>query len=56
MPAHDIDPSLRTGESARESLDDGFSPPARQPLPPPGDPEGDPAAPAQPALGPKSPF
>lgn len=51
IPA-DIDPSLRSGEPPPERLDDGFSPPAQhaQPLPEPG------AHPAEPALGPKSPF
>lgn len=31
MNPQDIDPSLRTAEPLRESLDDGFSPPAGAP-------------------------
>ena len=51
IPA-DIDPSLRAAEPLRETLDDGFSPPA-------ADDElqaPEAAAPAEQALGAKSPF
>ena len=49
MNHDDIDPSLRAAEPAPDSLDDGFSPPARDaaPLPP---------VPSEPVLGAKSPF
>ena len=51
IPA-DIDPSLCTGEPTLDRLDDGFSPPAREPA---ESPQGD-ASPSELALPPKSPF
>lgn len=55
MTPDDIDPSLCTAEPLLDSLEDGFSPPARD------DGEGTAAQPArglppEPALGGKSPF
>ena len=52
MNPADVDPTLCAAEPALEKLDDGFSPPAAHQSPPP-DPQ---AAPAEPALGAKSPF
>jgi hypothetical protein len=52
MIRDDIDPSLRTGEPMLESLDDGFSPPLREPQPEPA--EAEPGA--EPLLGPQSQF
>lgn len=54
-PDH-IDPSLRTGEPLLESLEDGFSPPARDAEPAQPGSDGQAATPADFALGPKSPF
>jgi len=55
MRSKDVDPSLCAGEPLLESLEDGFSPPAREEengvVPPPQADEG-----PQAALGPKSPF
>jgi hypothetical protein len=54
MQHTDVEPSLRSGEPERETLDDGFSPPARPPSS-----TGPHAAEAQPPesnLGAKSPF
>jgi hypothetical protein len=55
MIPNDVDPSLCAAEPLLDSLDDGFSPPARQ-----GDAsapaEADPGEPGEPVLGPKSPF
>jgi len=53
MNSDDIDPSLRAAEPLLESLEDGFSPPVQSTQPLPTDDAGDPA---EPALGPKSPF
>lgn len=55
MSPNDIDPSLRTGEPLLESLDDGFSPPARASEQPPAS-RADAPEPAQRPLGPQSPF
>lgn len=52
IPA-DIDPTLCAGEPLLDSLDDGFSPPARRDEPP-GVPVA--AQPIEPAPGPQSPF
>ncbi len=49
-----IDPSLCTGEPLLESLDDGFSPPADARAP--QESQSGPAEPADPVLGPQSPF
>ena len=54
MKHPDIDASLCAGEPLLESLDDGFSPPA-QPRPQPVS-ERAVSEPAEPTLGPKSPF
>ena len=50
----DVDPSLRAAEPLLESLDDGFSPPVLAPQPPETG-EGR-TPPAEPTLGPKSPY
>lgn len=55
MIPDDIDPSLRTGEPMLESLDDGFSPPARE-APPQVPDEGDTGLAPELTLGKKSPF
>lgn len=54
MKPSDVDPSLRPAEPPRESLADGFSPPASGQQ----DPAGEVAAPqpAEAVLGTKSPF
>jgi hypothetical protein len=56
MNHDDIDPSLRAAEPLRESLDDGFSPPAAAAEPPAPLRQAQPRGPAEPALGAKSPF
>ena len=48
-----IDPTLTAGEPMPETLVDGFSPPAAEPLAPA---HADGAAPVEPVLGDKSPF
>lgn len=53
MNPADIDPSLRA-EPLLESLDDGFSPPARDDETPPAGATA--PLPAEPTLGAKSPF
>ena len=54
IPA-DVDPSLCTGEPTLDRLDDGFSPPAREPAE--MQPEAAAATPhPEAALPPKSPF
>jgi hypothetical protein len=54
MSHADIEPSLRSGEKALESLDDGFSPPATDTAPGGGTaPE---PSEAEPVLSTKSPF
>lgn len=55
MQQDDIDPSLRAAEPLRESLDDGFSPPAAAEPPVPLR-QAPPRGPVEPALGAKSPF
>ena len=53
IPA-DVDPSLCSGEPARESLDDGFSPPPHDTAP--AQPQAAPAQPVEALLTSKSPF
>lgn len=53
MIAADIDASLCTGEPVLETLDDGFSPPTADPVPPA---LGDAAEPPEAQLGTQSPF
>jgi hypothetical protein len=55
MIPNDVDPSLCAAEPLLESLEDGFSPPARESDTSPPTP-ADAAEPAESALGPKSPF
>lgn len=54
MKPVDIDPSLRPAEPLLESLDDGFSPPARAEPPVAGEQPA--PVPGEPVLGAKSPF
>lgn len=55
MNHDDIDPSLRAAEPLRESLDDGFSPPAAaEPQAPLR--QAPPRGPVEPTMGAKSPF
>jgi hypothetical protein len=56
MIPDDIDPSLRAGEPLLESLEDGFSPPAREAQQQHGTGDADAALPPELALGTKSPF
>jgi hypothetical protein len=55
MITNDIDPSLCAGEPLLETLDDGFSPPQRDAASPAAG-QAESSEPAEPALGPKSPF
>jgi hypothetical protein len=57
MIPYDIDPSLHSGQPERNLLDDGFSPPPQEELPPTqSPPKPMPAPPVEPVLSDKSEF